>query len=52
MRKTINSVLFSFIYIEDKDCADIYKNGKTESGVYQIDPDGKGNFNVFCDMTT
>ncbi|CAB4008378.1 Hypothetical predicted protein [Paramuricea clavata] len=37
---------------DDKDCADIYKNGKTESGVYQIDPDGKGNFNVFCDMTT
>ncbi|CAB4015063.1 Hypothetical predicted protein, partial [Paramuricea clavata] len=37
---------------EGKDCADIYKNGKTESGLYQIDPDGKGTFNVFCDMTT
>ena len=24
----------------------------TENGVYSIDPDGLGNFNVSCDMTT
>ncbi|CAB4020870.1 Hypothetical predicted protein [Paramuricea clavata] len=35
-----------------KNCADLYKRGIRQSGVYQIDPDGKGSFNVFCDMTT
>ena len=27
-------------------------SGVTASGVYSIDPDGKGPMNVFCDMTT
>jgi hypothetical protein len=35
-----------------KNCADLYKRGIKQSGVYQIDPDGKGSFNVFCDMAT
>ncbi|XP_028411110.1 microfibril-associated glycoprotein 4-like [Dendronephthya gigantea] len=35
-----------------KDCADIYHKGIKESGIYEIDPDGKGSFKVFCDMTT
>ena len=35
-----------------KNCADLYKKGIKQNGVYQIDPDGKGSFNVLCDMTT
>ena len=28
------------------------KSGQTHSGVYSIDPDGKGFFDVYCDMRT
>ncbi|XP_078356931.1 ryncolin-2-like [Oculina patagonica] len=35
-----------------KSCAELYKSGKTSSGVYTIDPDGSGAFDVFCDQTT
>ncbi|XP_046861610.1 fibrinogen-like protein A [Xenia sp. Carnegie-2017] len=35
-----------------KDCSEVQNNGKNESGVYQIDPDGQGSFNVYCDMTS
>ncbi|CAB4028922.1 Hypothetical predicted protein [Paramuricea clavata] len=42
LKKTING----------KNCADLYKKGIKKSGVYQINPDNKGIFNVFCDMTT
>ena len=28
------------------------KTGVTASGIYSIDPDGKGPMNVSCDMTT
>lgn len=37
---------------EKKNCADLYKAGKTSSGIYSIDPDGQGAFDVFCDQTT
>ena len=33
-------------------CADLYKSGKRNSGVYTINPDGLGAFDVFCDQTT
>ncbi|XP_028411122.1 ficolin-2-like [Dendronephthya gigantea] len=33
-------------------CADLYEKGNTQSGIYEINPDGKGSFKVFCDMTT
>ena len=33
-------------------CAGLYKSGKTTSGVYTIDPDSSGAFDVFCDQTT
>ena len=33
-------------------CAGLYKSGKTTSGVYTIDHDGSGAFDVFCDQTT
>ncbi|KAL9985725.1 hypothetical protein ACROYT_G008163 [Oculina patagonica] len=35
-----------------KSCAELYKSGKTTSGVYTIDPDGSGAFDVFCDQAT
>ena len=35
-----------------KNCAELYKSGHRVSGVYTIDPDGKGAFNLFCDQTT
>jgi len=37
---------------EVKDCSDLLKSGQTQSGVYSIDPDGKGSFDVHCDMRT
>ena len=30
----------------------MYKSGKRISGVYTIDPDGLGSFDVFCDQKT
>ena len=35
-----------------KNCAELYKSGDRMSGVYTIDPDGLGAFDVFCDQTT
>ena len=35
-----------------KNCAELYKSGQTISGVYTIDPDGSGAFDVFCDQIT
>ena len=34
------------------DCSAHYQSGRTTSGVYCVDPDGKGAFPVYCDMTT
>ena len=33
-----------------KNCAELYKSGKRMTGVYTIDPDGLGAFDVFCDQ--
>ncbi|CAH3044830.1 unnamed protein product, partial [Porites lobata] len=35
-----------------KNCADLYKAGKQKSGVYSIDPDNNGAFDVYCDQKT
>ena len=35
-----------------KNCAELYKSGEKISGVYTIDPDGSGAFDVFCDQKT
>ena len=40
---------FTAVY---KNCAEVYKSGDKISGVYKIDPDGLGEFEVFCDQTT
>ena len=34
------------------DCSDLLKTGHTQCGVYSVNPDGKGHFNVYCDMRT
>ena len=34
------------------DCSDLFKSGYTQSGVYPVNPDGRGSFNVYCDMRT
>ncbi|XP_066027551.1 angiopoietin-related protein 7-like isoform X2 [Pocillopora verrucosa] len=33
-----------------KNCAELHKSGKRITGVYTIDPDGLGAFEVFCDQ--
>ena len=33
-----------------KDCKDAYENGKRESGIYHLNPDGNGLFSAYCDM--
>ena len=35
-----------------KNCAEVYKSGEKINGVYKIDPDGLGEFEVFCDHKT
>ncbi|XP_067037288.1 microfibril-associated glycoprotein 4-like [Acropora muricata] len=35
-----------------RNCAELYKSGERNSGVYTIDPDGLGPFDVFCDQNT
>ena len=35
-----------------KNCAELYKSGERANGVYTIDPDDTGPFDVFCDQTT
>ena len=35
-----------------KNCAELYEAGVRNSGVYTIDPDNAGTFQVYCDQTT
>ena len=37
---------------DSKDCSELLRSGQTQSGVYSFDPDGKGSFDVYCDMHT
>ena len=46
------SKTFFFLSSIAKNCAELYKSGRRVSGVYPIDPDGSGIFNVYCDQTT
>ena len=36
--------------ISGRDCFDLFNAGHIQSGVYSVNPDGKGHFNVYCDM--
>ena len=40
------------MFLPASSCADLYKFGQTNSGVYTVDPDDSGAFDVFCDQTT
>ena len=51
-RITFLFFFFFFFLTEAKNCAELYKSGRRVSGVYPIDPDGSGAFNVYCDQTT
>ena len=35
-----------------RDCNEVKLHGTTTSGIYEVDPDGNGKFNVYCDMET
>ena len=39
------------IEVAGKSCAEIYKSGGLEDGIYTVDPDGLGSFQVKCLMT-
>ena len=45
-------VNFDIFFSIGMNCAELYKSGHTISGVYTIDPDGSGAFDVSCDQTT
>ena len=40
-----------FFHLVARSCADLYKSGVRQDGVYTIDPDDLGAFQVRCDMT-
>ena len=42
----------AFWTAKQQNCVELYKAGERISGVYTIDPDGQGSFDVFCDQTT
>ena len=44
--------LIEFIPFRILDCSDLLKSGQTQSGLYSVDPDGRGHFTVYCDMHT
>ena len=43
-------IVLRFFITVKKNCAELYKSGQRTSGVYAIDPDGSGAFDVFCDQ--
>ena len=38
--------------VSGKSCASLFKSGQRKDGVYTINPDGRGSFQVRCDMKT
>ena len=52
MLKIDKSSVFCFSLSAAKSCDDLYKSGRTTSGVYTIKPDDHEAFNVRCDMET
>ena len=40
------------MFLVYKNCSEVYKSGDKISGVYKINPDGLGEFEVFCDQKT
>lgn len=52
LRYEVNILMENKTLARPKNCAELYKSGRRISGVYAIDPDGSGAFNVYCDQTT
>ena len=46
------SVTLAVLFSVYKNCAEIYQFGIKISGVYKINPDGLGEFEVYCDQKT
>ena len=52
-KSNVKGVLLHFVTISVyKNCAEVYQFGKQINGVYKIDPDGLGEFEVLCDQKT
>ena len=47
MKKQLQGICLSL-----SDCSDLLKSGHTQSGLYSVNPDGRGHFTVYCDMRT
>ena len=47
----IKILTHTFVLVK-KTCAELFKSGQKISGVYTIDPDGSGAFDVFYDQKT
>ena len=47
----INIIFNAPLVVPLVDCAAIYKSGLNISGLYYINPDGNGDFLVYCDMS-
>ena len=53
MQQIENALAIERVFIlSGRDCLSLLKSGHTQSGVYSVNPDGKGFFNVYCDMRT
>nr|XP_058972601.1 angiopoietin-related protein 7-like isoform X2 [Pocillopora verrucosa] len=50
--KDVTQVQENKTLAKSKNCVELYYSGQRISGVYTIDPDGSGAFNVYCDQTT
>ena len=49
---TSHSLYYLNCLVSGRDCFDLFNAGHTQSGVYSVNPDGKGHFIVYCDMRT
>ena len=49
---TLTSFYPDLIFAVYENCAEVFKSGNKISGVNRIDPDGLGEFEVFCDQKT
>ena len=48
----MHDIIKSFVFGLGKNCWELLKAGHTRNSVYTVDLDGRGTFNVYCDMRT
>lgn len=46
------ALIYTFLPLVPRNCAEVFKSGNTTSGVYTIRPDNGDAFEVYCDQTT